>query len=425
MEKVALDALSGHTLADDSKGKVMSRDEEIRRARALEVIIRKLSDMVRGSFAVTIAAGAVARSNEQNKRAIISSLKLHFGISMDGLMGNSVVAKTMELAVRNNVNLITSIKNDFIHEIGDLIRGSIHQGRRHTDMIGMIRDLGDVTESRARLIARDQTAKINSDLTRERHQSLGITLYIWRGADDNRMREAHRLLNRMLCRYDDETVYSDDDGKTWKSRTSLHGFDAKLGEMVHAFIGHPGDDYQCRCVQIPHVVIEGTDSKFMADSGERKRHPAGSPEGGQFASEGGSDGKTSDEEKQKKIDSIRIDPAKEVNELPRLNKEDLETLGVEDKPVTIHKRVLAKHPEVESKDIPVILGTLYKPEDILPAREGRPYFNFIARYGVNRSGLVMLDVQETKTSFEVGSFHWLRDKARDRKERKGREIEKD
>ena len=79
--------------------------------------------------------------------------------------------------------------------------------------------------------------------------------------------------------------------------------------------------------------------KELAEDSDQSRVPAGNPKGGEFAKkgDGGSGAKTSDEEKQRKIDSIRIDSNKEVNELPRLDIEDLETLGVEDKPVTIHK----------------------------------------------------------------------------------------
>lgn len=46
----------------------------------------------------------------------------------------------------------------------------------------------------------------------------------------------------MLCKYSDPTVYSDDGGKTWKKRST-----------IGAFIGKPGEDYQCRCLALPYV----------------------------------------------------------------------------------------------------------------------------------------------------------------------------
>jgi len=302
----------------------------------------------------------------------------------------------METAVVNNVNLITSIKTDFIKEIGDVIRGSVYEGKRHTDMIGLIKErVIEGGEARARLIARDQTAKLNSELTRKRHESIGINLYIWRTGGDERVRTSHALLNRMLCKYDDSTVYSDDDGRTWKDRTE---------DMVHL---HPGEDYQCRCIQIPHVVIE--DRKTLADSKVFKEEDVNRNEKGQFASEGGG-GKTSDEEKQKKIDSIRIDFDAEVNELPGLNTEDLSAMGEEDRPVSIHKRVFEKHPEVSAEDVPVILGALYSPEAVLPANKDKPYFNFISGVGENKNSVVLLGVEKTKAGFEVAGFHWMGDR---------------
>ena len=57
-----------------------------------------------------------------------------------------------------------------------------------------------------------------------------------------RVRESHRALNGKLCRWDDDTVYSEDGGKTWKSRAAIGGY-----------IGHPGADYQCRCISSPDL----------------------------------------------------------------------------------------------------------------------------------------------------------------------------
>lgn len=57
-----------------------------------------------------------------------------------------------------------------------------------------------------------------------------------------RERDSHSALNGMLCKYSDPTVYSDDGGKTWKKRST-----------IGAFIGKPGEDYQCRCLALPYV----------------------------------------------------------------------------------------------------------------------------------------------------------------------------
>ena len=76
----------------------------------------------------------------------------------------------------------------------------------------------DVSDSRAKLIARDQVAKLNGELTKERQTDLGVTGYIWRTVGDERVRDEH----------------ADNDGQffTWDSPPST---------------GAPGEDIQCRC----------------------------------------------------------------------------------------------------------------------------------------------------------------------------------
>jgi SPP1 gp7 family putative phage head morphogenesis protein len=93
-----------------------------------------------------------------------------------------------------------------------------------------------VTEERARVIARDQVGKLNGQLTELRQRQAGVTTYYWRTSRDERVREAHDVLEGMLCRWDDPTVYSDDGGATWKPRSA-----------IGAFEGQPGGEFQCRC----------------------------------------------------------------------------------------------------------------------------------------------------------------------------------
>ena len=46
----------------------------------------------------------------------------------------------------------------------------------------------------------------------------------------------------MLCKWSDPTVYSDDNGVTWKKRSAIGGVEL-----------HAGKDYQCRCNALPQV----------------------------------------------------------------------------------------------------------------------------------------------------------------------------
>ena len=178
----------------------------------------------------------------QNKTQFTRNFKNAFDVDLSSIIEKEVLGDTLSVAIQQNVELIKSIKNDFINDIGSSVFANYKSGFRHGELINEIRARGNVSYSRAKLIARDQTAKINADFNEERNKKMGFDVYKWKGTGDERERDSHRVLNNMLCRYSDPTVYSDDDGKTWKKRKSIGGY-----------IGKCGDDYQCRCLSVPYI----------------------------------------------------------------------------------------------------------------------------------------------------------------------------
>lgn len=208
----------------------------------LAAVMQRLASISVTEIATRLADGLVNRANQQNKEQTQRTFNQSFGIDLTGMLGDGAVKSEMEKAVRENVDLITSIHTDFIHDIGEAVFANMKDGGRHENLIKIIKERGNVTRSRAKFIARDQTSKLNADLTEARNVALGLDLYEWGGTGDERERDSHFVLNSKLCKYSDPTVYSDDGGKTWKKRSS-----------IGAFIGKPGEDYQCRCLPLPYV----------------------------------------------------------------------------------------------------------------------------------------------------------------------------
>ncbi|CAE15273.1 unnamed protein product [Photorhabdus laumondii subsp. laumondii TTO1] len=236
MQDVVIDDLQKPILNDAPNTPPLSITSRLSRA------IQKLANMSIADMAKRLSFGMVKRANDQNKDQTQKTYKSAFGIDLTGMLGDEVVKKQIDDAVKENIDLIKSIQTDFINDIGSKVFTNLFDGGRHENLVSLIRERGQVTESRAKLIARDQTAKLNSALTETRQKALGIDLYDWGGAGDERERDSHFVLNNMTCKYSDPTVYSDDGGKTWKKRKS-----------IGAFEGKPGDDYQCRCVALPKI----------------------------------------------------------------------------------------------------------------------------------------------------------------------------
>ena len=160
-----------------------------------------------------------------------------------------LATKAAEFTARN-ADLIKTLNTETTKEITQLVRNGLQTGLRHEQIKAqIIQKIGDGTVklspskmsmvNRAKLIARDQTSKYYAELNSLRQKQLGIEKYIWQANIDERTRESHRALDGKICRWDDPTVYSED-GENWQPRTSS------------MFIGHPGEDYNCRCYSEPY-----------------------------------------------------------------------------------------------------------------------------------------------------------------------------
>jgi len=185
-----------------------------------------------------------------NRRQFNSAIRSVIGVDLFGGADGENLRISMRSWARENASLITNITEKTMTDIDGITQRALRAGSNPRDIAREIQRNMGTTEARAKLIARDQISKLNGDLTKQRNEALGIERYIWSTSGDERVRESHRAMNGRLCRWDDPTVYSDDGGRTWLSRSSIGGYE-----------GHPSDDYQCRCVSSPDL------SDVLAEAG--------------------------------------------------------------------------------------------------------------------------------------------------------------
>lgn len=186
-------------------------------------------------YAKKLSRGVVSAVNETNKERLIQNVQKGTDVDLTPLVGDTAVKTKLDEYIAKNVSLITSVKNDYLNDVEKAIRESYLKNGRAENLATIIHERTGVSKSRARLIARDQTAKINAELDQERMQGLGVKLYIWCTAKDERVRHTHANMQGVLCRFDDDSVYSKDGGKTWIKR------EADKPKCK------PGVDIQCRC----------------------------------------------------------------------------------------------------------------------------------------------------------------------------------
>lgn len=127
-----------------------------------------------------------------------------------------------------NIQLIENAGRVYAQQVREVLEDPENRGKRVEDLADLIKERESVSESRAELIARDQTLKLNADINKTRQENAGVTQYTWSTSHDERVRDSHKEL--------DGQVFS------WNNPPEP---------------GHPGEDFQCRCIALP--VFEGLD----------------------------------------------------------------------------------------------------------------------------------------------------------------------
>jgi SPP1 gp7 family putative phage head morphogenesis protein len=190
-------------------------------------------DMLRKSYsdinenAKIVSNSFVTNSSDTNKRRFYSAVNEAVGVNLQSVVQNEGLEDILVATTRENVSLIRSIPEEYFKKIESIVFTGTTQGSTAGSMIKQIQKTGKTTASRAKLIARDQSSKLNSALTQQRSKNLGVEEYIWRTSGDERVRDDHRSKNGKIFRWDDPPKDT----------------------------GHPGQDIQCRCVAQPIINI--------------------------------------------------------------------------------------------------------------------------------------------------------------------------
>lgn len=130
-----------------------------------------------------------------------------------------IVPFLQEKATENTGYFRENLEN-FAQSILDIRNENI--GVRWEELADLIQDRVDITTRHAEFVARDQTLKMNGAINQERQKQAGITKYVWSTSKDDRVRESHDALEGDIFSWDNPPD-----------------------------IGHPSEDYLCRCVAVP------------------------------------------------------------------------------------------------------------------------------------------------------------------------------
>lgn len=180
-------------------------------------------------WAKDLAARVIDEVQQGNMRAWTERSQA-ISKTLRGSVAQSAVGKAAQQLHTEQVTLITSLPLDAAMRAQKYAQEAMAGGARASYAAKLIAKTGEVTASRAMLIARTETAKANATLTQARAEAVGITHYIWRTMQDGDVRDSHAHMEGKVCRFDDPPDV--DEGGAY----------------------NPGNIYNCRCFAEPLIT---------------------------------------------------------------------------------------------------------------------------------------------------------------------------
>jgi SPP1 gp7 family putative phage head morphogenesis protein len=170
-----------------------------------------------------IAANAAAGTNKSNRRQVARVLADVLAVRPWALeMAEPEIRALTKGFVLENVDLIKAIPEKYFGGIQAKVEKAQREGTRVETLAKELSETAGMTRRHARLIARDQVGKLFGDMNKIRQQKAGISRFVWRTMQDERVREEHEALDGEEFSWDDPP-----------------------GE------GIPGEPIQCRCTAEP------------------------------------------------------------------------------------------------------------------------------------------------------------------------------
>lgn len=196
-------------------------DDKSRRAR--ELIDRAAARAARAAEPRALRAVAEKfgrRTSDFQRAQLDRQVRAAIGVPLASV--ERPIVDKLEGFAAVNVDLIQNIPERYHDRLRQQVLAAVEKGTNVDAFTRQIAREYDVAKSDARRIARDQVGKLMGQLNEERQKALGVTGYIWRTVNDERVRDEHSDREGQHFEWDDPPED-----------------------------GHPGEPIQCRCSAEP------------------------------------------------------------------------------------------------------------------------------------------------------------------------------
>lgn len=178
-----------------------------------------------------LGADAIAREFVRSASSYSGrKMRKSFGVN---LYNQPNLTEYLEAAANQNIKLIQSIPMQYLDQVNNIVVTNMRTGNRPSAIEKQLQEQFGVTQRRAKMIARDQTAKITSEISEKRQRAAGFEYFQWVTSKDQRVRDRHHEIANTVTKYGKGIYRWDDLPKSDK------------GVPISC-----GSDYQCRCIAI-------------------------------------------------------------------------------------------------------------------------------------------------------------------------------
>jgi len=194
----------------------------------LSVALARYSELIK-PWAKAVSAKMVAEVDQRDENAW-NEMGKEMGRNLRMEVKKAPTGERMRQLMDEQVDLITSLPIDAAKRVHKLTIEALNDGTRASEIAKEIERSGEVTASRARLIARTETSRTITAMTQARAEFIGSTQFVWETSRDSDVRHIHQELQGKVFDWDNPPVAGEN------------------GERAL-----PGAIYNCRCWANPII----------------------------------------------------------------------------------------------------------------------------------------------------------------------------
>lgn len=190
-------------------------------------------------WAYSVSARMLAEVDRRDRSAWLQHTK-RLGYELKQEVLNAPTGIRYQELMEQQVSLITSLPLQASQRVHDIVTGNLFTGARADEVAKHIMQTGNVTKSRANLIAATETSRAATAITQARAEYVGSPGYIWHNSQDFKVRPQIGIRNFALL----NTLPM---GSHRKLEGTFHGWNDPPIVDPTGIRAHPGSIWNCRC----------------------------------------------------------------------------------------------------------------------------------------------------------------------------------